>query len=139
MFRTAFKRRRCIVPSTGFFEWTHSGEAKKPMLILREDHQPFAMAGLWEVWYDKANEVHIDSFTILTTDANTLVSPIHNRMPVILNPENYDSWLDNEDVPSDEVVALMTAHSGKGFTTYAVSRIVNSPENDTPECVEPVR
>ena len=98
-FRSAFKKRRCLVPATGFYEWQQSGKgAKTPMYIHLKDQELFAMAGLWEAWHNPNGNVY-HTFTIITTDANDFMKPIHNRMPVILHPADYDLWLQPGEVP----------------------------------------
>lgn len=91
-FREAMKRRRCLVAADGFYEWKRTGSTKQPFLVRLRDGAPFAMAGLWERWRDEHDQV-LDSCTIITTRANALVAPIHDRMPVILPPETWDAWL----------------------------------------------
>src|SRR5664279_313889 len=100
-FRSAFKRRRCLVPASGFYEWRKGdGKTKTPMYIHLKDQDLFAMAGLWEVWHN-SNGDEIRTFTIITTDANDFMMPVHNRMPVILHKRDYEQWLDPHDVPAD--------------------------------------
>ena len=94
-FRAAYKRRRCLVIASGFYEWKREGKSKQPFHIHREDDQPFAFAGLWEYWDQGA----IESFTIITTAANSLMVPIHHRMPVLLQPDQYGVWLDQDIAP----------------------------------------
>jgi putative SOS response-associated peptidase YedK len=96
-FRHAFQRRRCLVPADGYYEWQKIGKAKQPYLIQTTDHRPFAMAGLWDTWKGPNKQgPFMESFTIITTEANATTRPIHDRMPVILEPSTYDQWLDPE-------------------------------------------
>ena len=95
-FRRAFAKQRALVPADGFYEWQKQNARKQPFHIRRRNGEPFAFAGLWERWHDRAlDQVH-ETFTIITTDASDLLAPIHNRMPVILSPADYDHWLDPE-------------------------------------------
>ena len=139
-FRSAFQRRRCLVPADGFYEWKKVEEgggakaSKVPFWIHREDRTPFAMAGLWEKWKPgEGNPVY--SFTILTTEAVPEIREIHPRMPVILPPNVHDQWLDPEADPA-ELEALLRPN-GNGLQAYLVSLLVNSPRNDTTECINP--
>ena len=93
-FRAAFKKRRCLIPLNGFYEWRKSGSAKQPYLIRIKDVAPFALAGLWERWHNQEDDTELESCTIIVTEANQLMTPIHDRMPVILSPNNYSRWLD---------------------------------------------
>lgn len=135
-FRNAFRERRCLIPADGFYEWTKSDGAKQPYRIHRDDDGPFAFAGLWERWR-QAGET-IESCTIVTTDANDALQPIHHRMPVILDPEDFDTWLDAENTPRDVAQALLRPYSGGGFASYRVSTHVNSPRNDDANCFAPL-
>src|SRR5439155_15824792 len=90
-FRSAFKKRRCLVPATGFYEWEKVGAKKLPHLFTVSDGRPFALAGLWESWHRDGEE--LESFTIVTTEANELLAKYHDRMPVIVHPNDYDLWL----------------------------------------------
>lgn len=96
MFREAMERRRCLVPADGFYEWKGAKPPKVPHFIHRADDEPFAFAGLWERWKPADDAEPVDTFTILTTEPNELMRSIHNRMPVILKPEDYQRWLDRE-------------------------------------------
>jgi putative SOS response-associated peptidase YedK len=133
-FRSAFKRRRCLVVADGFFEWQKVGQAKQPYLFERPDGQPFAFAGLWEGW-SKA-EPPIESCTIITTDANEVTRVVHDRMPVILPPEAYAAWLDPQATP-EELTELLRPAKTDVLVARPVSRRVNSPANDDEGCVGP--
>jgi putative SOS response-associated peptidase YedK len=136
-FRAAFKQRRCLVPVDGFYEWkaTPRIKTKQPYLIRLKDGKPFALAGLWEAWTAPDGEL-VESFTILTTDANEMMRPIHDRMPVILAPEDYDRWLDKATTP-EEVQALLRQYPAEGMESFPVSTLVNNPRNESPKCLEP--
>lgn len=138
-FRAAFKSRRCLIPTTGFYEWRKISPngPKQPYHIHRKDGRAFAYAGLWEQWTDPNGEV-VESFTILTTEANDLIRPLHNRMPVILSPNDYDKWLNAGASDVETLRSLMQPFSGDDFEITPVSKRINSARNDDPECVEPV-
>lgn len=137
-FRTAFKRRRCLIPADGFFEWSKQGKEKIPMYIHLEDHQVFAFAGLWETWRSPDGS-EIDTCTILTTEPNDLIKPLHHRMAVILEPEDYGTWLDPDEVPSEVLMSLMKAYPQEKMRLYEVSTLVNSYANDMPAVIEPYK
>lgn len=136
-FRSAFKRRRCLVPTDGFYEWQRLNKRKQPHYIRMGDGEPFAFAGLWERW-DGQDETVIESCTILTTEANTFVRPIHNRMPVIVEPGDYNLWLETEPDRTGALARLMRPYSGDRLTSFPISTWVNSPKNDDARCVEPI-
>jgi putative SOS response-associated peptidase YedK len=134
-FRNAFRRRRCLVPADGFYEWKAAPGGKQPYRIAFEDERPFAFAGLWEHWQG-ADGSEIESFAIVTTEANELLRPLHPRMPVILDPEQHAPWLD----PATEDAALLLGpYAGRGLRCYPVSRHVNNVRNDDPECIRPLK
>ena len=134
-FRNAFKRRRCLIPATGFYEWQKVGSGKQPMFIHAEDGSLFGLAGLWEIWSDAEGSV-IQSCTILTTEPNELMAPIHNRMPVIIDPQDYSMWLDPGPDPL-EAMHLMRPYAVEKMAAYAVSTAVNNPRNENPDCIQP--
>jgi putative SOS response-associated peptidase YedK len=135
-FRRAFRSRRCLVVADGFYEWQKTDGRKQPYFIQMEDHRPFGMAGLWERW-DKQGE-QIESCTILTTDANNLMMPIHERIPVILPPDDFDLWLDPEVHDEKNLAALLRPLDSKIMTAYPISTQVNNPKNDVAACIEPL-
>lgn len=135
-FRDAFSRRRCMVPMEGFYEWSRRGESKRPFYFHMRDGEPFAVAGLWEVWEGDGDL--LETCTLLTTSANELLAGYHDRMPVILRPEDYDLWLDAGVRSAERLLPLLHPHPREEMTTYAVGLVVNSPSNDSPRCVEPV-
>ena len=139
-FRQAFRRRRCLVPADGFFEWNKGPSdgkkpTKTPYWIHRADGAPFVMAGLWERW-EPENGSALHTFTILTTDAVPEIRDIHQRMPVILPEKAADAWL-AADTSAEDLVSLLGPY-GEGLRFHPVSSVVNSPRNDSPECIEPV-
>jgi len=135
-FRAAFKRRRCLIPASGFYEWQKLSDRKQPTYIHGNHDQLLGLAGLWEVWQSSDGSV-IESCTILTTQPNELMAPIHNRMPVIIAPEDYSMWLDPGPQPLD-ALHLMRPYESAAIEAYAVSTAVNSPRNDLAACVEPI-
>jgi putative SOS response-associated peptidase YedK len=139
-FREAFRKRRCLVPADGFYEWRSEGKVKQPYLIQRRDREPFAFAGLWERWVPKSQPPeppYIDSFTIATTQANALLKPLHDRMPVILAPEDYARWLDRGSSEAD-LKALLHPAAEDLLAYVAVSPRVNAAAPDDAGLIEPV-
>ncbi|HPG32618.1 MAG TPA: SOS response-associated peptidase [Lentimicrobium sp.] len=132
-FRQALKSRRCLVPADGFYEWTHSGK-KQPYRFVMDDESPFAMAGIWEYWKGKGSEL-IRSFAIITTTPNELMEPVHNRMPVILKPENYEEWLFSHQLAN--VQSLLVPYPSKKMKKYKVSDLVNSVKSEGPLLIKP--
>lgn len=138
MFKQALNRRRCIIPADGFYEWKKlDPKTKQPMFIHFPDDRLFGFAGIWERWRDPATDSVVDTTTILTTTPNDLMKDIHDRMPVILKPNDFSRWLDRE-VTADAVVELMRPYPDGELYAYPVSRTVNSPRNDDPSCVAPI-
>lgn len=135
-FRTAIRRRRCLVPADGFFEWRRTADGKQPYHIRFADRRTFAFAGLWERWRQPDGDA-LDSYTILTTTPNEVVAPIHDRMPVILTPAVWREWLAGDELAADRRQALLTPHSAAGMESVAVSRRVNNPRFDDPDCLGP--
>lgn len=133
-FREAFKKRRCLVISDGFFEWKKQGKEKIPHYIFPENHALFAMAGLWEPWKDNSGE-SLHTFTILTTSPNNTMKNLHDRMPVILPENEEENWLHNPS--AEEVGKLLVPYAGK-LELYPVSKEVNSPRNDTEAVIKPL-
>lgn len=137
-FRSAFKKRRCLVIVTGFFEWQRQqGSLKQPMCIGLQSKRPFAFAGLWEHWVPTEGEP-LETCTIITTEPNELLQSIHNRMPVILAPTSYDQWLDPTFQQAEPLKALLRPYLSEELTAYPVSTFVNNPRHDAPQCLEPV-
>lgn len=142
-FRAAFKARRCLVPSDGFYEWRTEDGKKQPFRIGMKGGDPFAFAGLWESWTapddagDLAGQI-VETFTILTTDANAKLKPIHHRMPVILPPDRWDTWLGAPANDVNDLRSLLSAYPPEPMAFYRVNPVVNNARNDTPECIEPL-
>ena len=134
-YRTALKKRRCLVLADGFYEWAKTGNGKQPVRIALKSGDPFAFAGLWETWKDPDGRL-LRTFTIVTTTPNELVAPIHNRMPAVLLPEHEAIWLDNA---ADQAIwlDLLRPYPAELMTAYPISTRVNSPANDDPAIVEP--
>jgi len=137
-FRTAYKRRRCLILADGFYEWQQvpGGKGKTPMLIKMKSGEPFAFAGLWEAWHPDQDDALL-TCTIITTTPNVLMEKIHNRMPVILSPAAYRLWLDPAERAADELAKLLKPYPASQMAAFPVSRLVNDPKNDSPECVAP--
>jgi putative SOS response-associated peptidase YedK len=125
-FRDAYARRRCIVPVNGFYEWRATKLDKQPFAVAMANGTPFALAGIWENWRSRRTGQWIRTFCILTTPANTLVSRIHDRMPLILSADDYGRWLGQEPDPGD----LLCAHPSADMAIWPISNRVNSPKND---------
>jgi putative SOS response-associated peptidase YedK len=136
-FRNAMKRRRCLILADGFYEWAKEGGAKQPYHIHLAGHRPFVFAGLWERW--SKGEEPIESFTILTTAANDTIRPLHDRMPVILGKQDHDLWLDPAVGDKALLAPLLKPYANEEIEFHPVSRMVNNPRNDVPQCVEPLR
>jgi putative SOS response-associated peptidase YedK len=134
-YRNAFKSRRCLIPAEGFFEWKAEKGGKRPFLIHRTDSKPFVMAGLWEHWTGEEGQA-LESCTILVTDANALVRPIHDRMPVILEAAHIATWLDPANRDVETLLGLLRPADPRSWSLHPVSRQVNSPRNDGPELIE---
>ncbi len=132
-FKAAFKRRRCLIIADGFYEWQRQEKQKQPYYFRLQSTQLFAFAGLWEQW-KSPDEYIINSCTILTTEANDLLRPIHDRMPVILESKDYGLWLDSE-AQQPQLQQLLRPYQADLMTSYTVSTKVNNPKNNTPECI----
>jgi putative SOS response-associated peptidase YedK len=134
-FRDAFKKSRCIVPATGFFEWRkqQDSKSKQPYYIFLADNELFAFAGLWSWW--KSGDKEILTYTIITTEANEFMKDIHHRMPVILKQDHEEAWLDPELDDPQELKTLLQPIQSEVMDAYEVARVVNSPRNDTHECI----
>ena len=133
-FRTALRRRRCLIPADGFYEWMRIGKSKQPMRIIMKTGQPFAFAGLWETWKDPGGVV-VHSCAIITTEANDVLSPIHDRMPVILLPENEAVWLDESNTDPKTIAHVLKPYPPEQMEAYPVSTLVNLAANDTMDVI----
>lgn len=136
-FRAAFKRRRCLILADGFYEWQRAGKQKQPYYIQLKEQAPFGFAGLWEPW-ESGDGSYLETCTILTTEPNELMQSIHNRMPVIVHPQDYDTWLDPELQGGRNLQAVLRPYETDDMHLYPVSTTVNNPRHETPECVEPL-
>lgn len=134
-FRAAFKRRRCLVAADGFYEWSPVN-GKRPYYIHMADDAPFAFAGLYEHWEGDGRV--IESCTIIVGDPNAMIARIHDRMPCILEPEDYDGWLDPRLSDPRLLLPLLRPYPAEKMAAYAVSRSVNNPRNEGPKLIEPV-
>jgi putative SOS response-associated peptidase YedK len=136
-FRQAFKQRRCLVLADGFFEWKHA-VGKQPYYFQLQDKRPFTFAGLWEEWHETSGTNSVRTCTIITCDPNNVVAPVHNRMPVILDIQAGQHWLDPV-FPVEALQELLKPFPDDQLLAYPISKLVNSPTNDTIEVLEPLR
>lgn len=136
-FRTAFRKQRCLVVADGFYEWQKSpdGKTKTPHHIRLRSREPFAFAGLWDRW--KGEDQIVTSCAIITTEANEVVAPVHDRMPVILKREAYSHWLDPEFKDTAKLSELLRPYPPELMEAFPVSKAVNSPRHDAPDCIRP--
>ena len=135
-FRTPFRTRRCLVPASGFYEWMQTAQGKVPQYIHLKDQELFAFAGLYDIWSDaEGNE--LKTYTIITTTPNSVMEPIHNRMPAILRREDEAVWLDPKLQDTQRLLALLQPYAGEEMEAYPVSRAVNNPANDGEELIQP--
>ncbi len=135
-FKNAFARRRCLILADGFYEWKKpavKGATSQPYYFFLEDRQPFALAGIWEIWH-APDGGELWSGAIITCDANDVVKPVHERMPIVLDKHQMFDWL--QDRPQKELVGMMQPYPVEKMKSFMVGKAVNSPFNDTPECVE---
>lgn len=131
-FRAAYRKRRCLIPATGFYEWRQMEQGKQAHHIYRQDRGLFSFAGLWEHWENSHETVY--SCTIITTPANELMRPVHQRMPVILSKQHYRDWL-NKEMPLENLSQLLVDDAYQGFMVSSVSDWVNNPAHDDPDCL----
>jgi putative SOS response-associated peptidase YedK len=136
-FRDAYRKRRCVIPADGFYEWRRDA-ARTPFAIARKDRLTMPFAGLWERWTDKKSGETIRTCTILTTSANELCAPIHDRMPVILRADDIGLWLGEEPADADALAALLRPYPAEEMVAYAVDKRVGNVRNDDPSLIEPV-
>ncbi len=142
-FRSAYRRRRCLLPADGYYEWQKVGADKQPWFIHRADGRPLAMAGLWEVWSDDRLERDdparmLVSCTVLTTAATDDLGRIHDRMPITVRPSAWSAWLDRDLQDSDEIAGLLAGDPGEGITSHPVSPAVGKVSHNTPDLVLPI-
>jgi putative SOS response-associated peptidase YedK len=133
-FRDAFRSRRCLVPVDGFYEWQKTAGGKEPYYIRFRDEHPFLIAGLWERWLSPVGE-HIETCTLITTGANELLRPIHDRMPVIIPKEEIDAWLNPKAEGPDALASLFAPSQSKEMVAIRVSTRINNPRNDDISCL----
>jgi len=136
-FKAAFKQRRCLIPADGFYEWKkiRSGN-KQPFFVRMADAKPFALAGIWDAWVDQ-NGKRIESCAIITTPSNELLKPIHNRMPAIIEPQLFDTWLNPSPTSVEEALALLRPFDAKKMEAYPVSDLINNAKNESAQCIQP--
>ena len=135
-FRDAITYRRCLVPADAFYEWQRISEkVKQPFAIAMKDGQPYALAGLWEKWKDREAGIELLTFTVITTDPNEVVQPMHDRMPVIIPHKDYDRWLRSD--PDRPPVDLLRPFDAEKMTAWKVDRKVGNVKNDTPDLIDP--
>jgi putative SOS response-associated peptidase YedK len=140
-FREAFKKRRCIIPASGFYEWQAArgkGTAKQPFYFYLNEREVFGFAGLWEEWLDKTTGELLETCTIITTQANEVLKPVHDRMPVILHREDYEEWLDKNVKDTARLEKVLAPYPADEMISHAVSRSVNVPDNDSAELIVPL-
>ncbi len=136
-FRDSFRTKRCLIPADGFYEWARRGDRKVPHYIFIGNHAPMALAGLWAAWQDPDSQDWHRTCSIITTRPNEFMKPIHDRMPVLLEPEVWDEWLDRSNDDAESLQAFLR-HPPEGLLeSYEVSTYVNSARNNGPECVAP--
>ena len=135
LFKKLFKQKRCLIIADGFYEWQETNRSKHPYYIYKKDHQPFAIAGIWEHWENKEGKV-MESCLLLTTEANPEVKPIHHRMPVILQKAQSLSWLNPENTNTEMLKTFLMPYLHDDLTSYEVSTYVNNPKNENQKCIE---
>ncbi len=136
-FKNAFKKQRCIIPASGFYEWDKKSKgAKQPYYFFLKDKEVFGFAGLWEEWTDKESGEITQTCAIITTEANEVLEPIHDRMPVILKEENYSEWLDEREKDTNHLEKFLVPFPAEKMDSYPVSRDVNSPGNNSAELIK---
>ncbi|WP_025040050.1 SOS response-associated peptidase [Nitrosospira briensis] len=136
MFKQSFRQRRCLIPASGFFEWKAEGTSKQPYFISSRDGAPFSFAGIWGTWTADTGE-SIDSCTIITIECNALMQPIHDRMPVILSPEDWAAWLDPESKQDEILLSLLKPFDAERMQAWAVSSAVGRVTNQGEELIRP--
>ena len=136
-FKSALKHRRCIVPASGFYEWQEVDGKKHPLYIRLKDDSLMMFAGIWDHWKSPDGEA-VESFSILTTSSNDLIQQLHDRMPVILNPQHKDIWLDIQVSDPEQLKPYFAPYPSSLIEVYPVSDLVNSPKNDSPDCIQPI-
>lgn len=136
-FREPFRRRRCLIPADGYYEWKAMEGRKQPYYFTMKNGDPFCFAGLWEHWQPAEGDA-VESCAIITTSANDLAAQIHHRMPVILERSNFQPWLDTGATPPEQALGLLQPYGGEQLTCYPVSTTVNNARNNEPRCITPL-
>lgn len=136
-FKSALEKRRCVILVDAFYEWRREGKTKTPFLIRRKDGKPMAIAGLWDAWQSPEHQL-LRSCTVVTCGANSVMSPIHDRMPVILEGAAFEHWLTPSPLPAAELIGLLTPCAPELLEAYPVSPLVNSVKNNGPELLQPL-
>ena len=137
-FKNAFKSRRCIIPATGFYEWQKTKDGKQPFYFFMKDKEPFGFAGLWESWIDKQTGEEVETCTIITTEANKVLEPVHERMPVIVDPGYFSLWLSEDVKDIDRVQKVLVLYPAERMDSYPVSKAVNFANSDSEELIKPL-
>lgn len=135
-FRLAFKKRRCLIPASGYYEWRKENDKKIPVYIHLKTQSVFGMAGMWEQWHSPEGD-SISSCTILTIASNERLKPIHERMPVIIPKNKTDFWLDQSMKDENQLVQLLKPYDHEQMNAYDVATVINSPRNDSPDNIQP--
>ena len=135
-FRDALVRKRCLVPVDSFYEWKKEGTVRQPYRVVQRDGRPLALAGLWSGWRDPASETVRRTFTIITTTPNEALADLHDRMPVIVDEDAWDRWLDPKPADPGELMGLLAPNETVDLEIYAVIRAVNDVRRDGPELIE---
>lgn len=134
-FRSAFRNRRCLIPTSGFYEWQKQEGHKQPYFVRMRKGRVFALAGLWDHWEEEGGSA-VETCTILTTGTNEILKPIHDRMPVIVAPRNYDLWLDGSIKSPETLKSILTPYNPEEMESYPVRSIVNDPSHEGVECID---
>ncbi len=139
-FKDSFRGKRCLIFADGFYEWqkTMGKKPKTPWYIQLKSRKPFAFAGLWSIWIDKSSEEKLITSTIITTNANSLLEKMHDRMPVMLHPKFYSAWLSTEEQPPERLLPLLSPYPSDEMQAYMVSTMVNNPVIDSEECIKAI-
>ena len=135
VYRSPFKHRRCLIPADGFYEWKVVDGRKIPHHIRMKDGEVFALAGLWDHW--ERDDEQVDSCSIIVMPANTVMKPLHDRMPAIIAPADYDHWMDPRVTDKTEIISCLDSSPSDQLITYPISPSVNSPKHDDKRCIEP--
>jgi len=138
-FRAPFRRRKCLVPADGFYEWKRGGVSPVPHYCCLPEGKPFVFAGIWEIWMGPHGEDWLETVSLVTKAATPLMKPVHHRSPVIIDPEDYDLWLRPTDPPDPEIFQKLTTRTDDELKIYQVSSHVNNARHDGEECIRPAK